>query len=387
MLLAGVVMGKLTLRDISPGGNPPLLSLDHLVDEYRETHLPELARVAVVHEHRDGDIVLGFNSPHTLLCPTPIANDEKREGAWRALWQALTGSERPRDWRTEEIGEWRPAGIAVRQIRTWIEGEKRARGGASTPWTQVFTGDSEPAPATFGRGHTLFVYWGTGAEAASVTIALPTASSGNYWPDEQTPLIVEAEFLALAPALGSVTTDAGVAFTMVEFTLPDRETPTRAFWREHLDHLQRSGAIAAFGIRAEDRRLAVLTADRRSAAILKNVILLDRDDLMVTDTEDGAEGIIFTLLDDPDFGSLMLGDTELGEGDTFTQGDIDDGLLSYTQDGDAGDATADSFTFTAKDSEDEEIREDEDEEVVGGYQVSDNGAATFNITIDASVMG
>ena len=115
--------------------------------------------------------------------------------------------------------------------------------------------------------------------------------------------------------------------------------------------------------------------------------IITGDDLMVTDTEDGAEDIIFTLLDDPDFGSLMLGDTELGEGDTFTQGDIDDGLLSYTQDGDAGDATADSFTFTAKDSEDEEIREDEDEEVVGGYQVSDNGAATFNITIDASVMG
>ena len=283
MLLAGVVTGKLTLRDIPTRANPPLLSLDHLVGEYRETHLPELARVAVVHEHRDSDVVLGFNSPHTLLCPTPIANDEKCEGAWGALWQALTGSERPREWRTEEIGEWRPAGIAVRQIRTWIEGEKRARGGASPPWTQVFAGDSEPAPAAFGRGHTLSVYWGTGAEAASVTIALPTASSGNYWPDEQTPLIVEAELLALAPALGSVTTDAGVAFTMVEFTLPDRETPTRAFWREHLDHLQRSRDIAAFGIRAEDRRLAVLTADGRSAAILENVILLDRDDLMVTD--------------------------------------------------------------------------------------------------------
>ena len=187
MLLAGVVMGKLTLRDVSPRENPPLLSLDHLVDEYREKRLPELARVAVVHEHRDDDVVLGFNSPHTLLCPTPIANDEKREGAWGALWQALTGSERPRDWRTEEIGEWRPAGIAVRQIRTWIEDEKRTHGGASPPWTQVFASDSEPAPVTFGRGRTLSVYWGTGAEPASVTVALPTASSGNYWPDEQTP--------------------------------------------------------------------------------------------------------------------------------------------------------------------------------------------------------
>ena len=283
MLLAGVVMDKLTLRDVSPQEKPPLLSLDHLVDEYREKHLPEYARVAVVHEDRDGDVVLGFNSPHTLLCPTPIANDDKRERAWGALWRALTGSERLRDWRTEKIGEWRPAGIAVRQIRTWIESEKRIHGGASPPWTQVFANDSEPAPTTFGSGRTLSVYWGTDAEPASVTVALPTASSGNYWPDAQTLLIDEAELLAKTPALRSVTTDAGVTFQMVEFTLPDRETPTRAFWREHLDHLQRGGDIAAFGTRAEDRGLAVLVADRRSAAILENVILLDRDDLMVTD--------------------------------------------------------------------------------------------------------
>ncbi len=108
------------------------------------------------------------------------------------------------------------------------------------------------------------------------------------------------------------------------------------------------------------------------------------DDLTVGDTEDGAEEITFTLLDDPDFGSLMLGGAELSEGDTFTQGDIDGGLLSYNQDEDAGVVGSDSFRFTAKDSEDEEIRNDED--AGGGYQVSDDGAATINITIDASAM-
>ena len=58
--------------------------------------------------------------------------------------------------------------------------------------------------------------------------------------------------------------------------------------------------------------------------------------------------------------------------------------ISYSQDEDAGDATTASFRFTAKDSENEEIRDNED--AGGGYQVSDDGAATFNITIDASVM-
>ncbi len=284
MLLAGVVTGRLSLRDVSPQEKPPLLSLAHLVDEYRKTQLPELARVKVVHEHRDGDVVLGFNSPHTLLCPSPVANDEKREGAWGALWQALTGSERPRDWRTEEIGEWRPTRMALRQIRTWIDDEKRAHGGLAPAWTQVFADDSAPAPATFGRGRTLSVYWGTDTEAVPVTIALPTASSGDYWPDEDTPLIGEGELLqAQASALRSVETDAGVTFEMVEFTLPDREKPTRAFWREHLDHLQRRGEIAAFGTRPNVRKLAVLTADRRSAAIIENVVLLDRDDMMIRD--------------------------------------------------------------------------------------------------------
>ena len=283
MLLAGLVMGKLALRDIAPRENPPLLSLDHLVDEYRKKQLPEHARVAVVQEHRDGDVMLGFNSPYTLLCPTPIENDEKREGAWGALWQALTGSERPRDWRMEEIREWRPAGMAVRQIRTWIEEEKRAHGGAAPPWTHVFADDSAPAPATCGRGRTLSVYWGTGAEAVPVTIALPTATSGDYWPDEQTPLVDETDLLTRAPALRSVTTDVGVTFQMVEFTLLDREAPARAFWREHLDHLQRHGDIAAFGTRPDGRKLAVLTADRRSATIIENAVLLDRDDMMVRD--------------------------------------------------------------------------------------------------------
>ena len=99
--------------------------------------------------------------------------------------------------------------------------------------------------------------------------------------------------------------------------------------------------------------------------------------MTITGMEDGAEVITFTLLDDPDFGTPMLGGTELGEGDTFTQGDIDDGLLSYTQDGDA----TDNLRFTASDSDAQDVR-DNDDGSSSGYQVSDDGAGTFNITID-----
>ena len=284
MLLAGVVSGRLTLRDVAPRGNPPLLSLDHLVNEYRKAGLPELARVAVFHEDLDGEVALGFNSPLTLLCPTPIENDERREFVWGALWQALTGSARPRDWRTEEMTEWRPAGRAVRQIRTWIEREKRLHEGTAPPWTHVFAEHPRLAPVTFGRGRTLSVHWGAGADAAPATLALPTEARDDWWPDEETPRLAEAELpAAMASALESATTEAGVTFEMVHFTQPDRKATTRAFWREHLDHLQIRGDIATFGVRADERSLALLTADHQRAAVIDNVVVLDRDDIMVRD--------------------------------------------------------------------------------------------------------
>ena len=281
MLLVGLMNDRLTLRDIARRTGPPRLSLDRLMDEYRK-ELPGLARVAVVYRRPDGEVVLGFNSPHTLLCPTPIADDEKREAAWGALWQALTDSERPREWRTEAMARWRPAALALRQIRTWIANEKRMHGGAPPPWTQVFEDVTEAEPAAFGRGRTLSVFWGAGGDDLVVSIALPTTSR-DYWPDEDTLPIAEDQLLTQTPALASATTDAGVTFEMAEFTMPDRDKPTRALWREHLDHLQRSGAIAAFGVRPDERRLAILTADGQAAAVLDNVVLLDRDDLMVSD--------------------------------------------------------------------------------------------------------
>ena len=261
------------------------------MNEYRKAGLPELARVAVVREDLDGEVALGFNSPLTLFCPTPIEDDERREFAWGALWQALTGSERPRDWRTEEMAEWRPAGLAVRQVRTWIEREKRLREGTAPPWTHAFAEHPRLAPATFGRGRTLSAYWGAGADAAPVTLALPTESRDDWWPDEETPTLDGAALpAALASALQSATTEAGVTFESVDFTPPaphqgsgERHEPMRALWREHLDHLQMSGDIAAFGVRADERRLALLTADHRAAAIIENVIVLDRDDIMVRD--------------------------------------------------------------------------------------------------------
>lgn len=279
MLLAGVVMGKLTLRNVPPRENPSPLSLDRLVDEYRAEELPGFARVAVVHEHRDRNVVLGFNSPHTLLCPSPIAGDEAREDAWGALWRALTGSSRSRDWRTEDVRDWRHADQSVRQIRAWIEDEKRRHAGTAPPWTHVFERRFDPVRASYGRGSALSVYWGD--EAALVDVALPTAQSDNYWPDDTPRLDDEAALRKLDQEIESVTTDAGVTFEKVQFEMPDRDAPMEAFWREHLEALQQRGVVAAFRSKPDERRIDLLTADGRATAVLEGVVVLDRDGIMV----------------------------------------------------------------------------------------------------------
>ena len=286
MLIAGVVMKKLTLRDVRGRTPPPMLSLDYLVHQSRAGDLgPDFASVAIVYALRDDDLVLGFNSPYTLLCPVPTAgSDEVRERAWGELWQALTGSQRPRDWRTEEI-EWQYAGIVLRKIRAWIDAEKRVRSGTSPPWTQVFDEQGAVQREPFGMGRKLSVYWGANADAPCVQIALPTANPGIYGsPDEKTPRITEDELLVQVPAMTDVTTEAGVNFKMVvDFELPERDKKVRAFWREHLEHLQASGDIAAFETEPDKRQVTFLTANRRAKAILDDVIVLNRDDIMVRD--------------------------------------------------------------------------------------------------------
>jgi hypothetical protein len=84
--------------------------------------------------------------------------------------------------------------------------------------------------------------------------------------------------------------------------------------------------------------------------------------LQVTDADNTAAEVTFTLTAVPANGTLKLNGTALGVNDTFTQADINSGLLTYEHGG--ADANPDSFTFTAADG-------------VGGTL----GATTFDIVI------
>ncbi|MBW2255462.1 MAG: tandem-95 repeat protein, partial [Deltaproteobacteria bacterium] len=83
--------------------------------------------------------------------------------------------------------------------------------------------------------------------------------------------------------------------------------------------------------------------------------------LRVTDPDHGPDQVTFTLDVPPASGTLSLDAVPLGAGDTFTQDDIDQSLITYTHDG--SETTADSFSFTAADPPGDDV------------------SATFNITV------
>ena len=72
--------------------------------------------------------------------------------------------------------------------------------------------------------------------------------------------------------------------------------------------------------------------------------------LQATDPNDGPGALVFELTAAPNAGTLDLlsgGTVTLGVGDTFTQADVDGGLLSYTHDG--SETGTDAFGFTVTD--------------------------------------
>ncbi|MBW4429181.1 MAG: tandem-95 repeat protein [Nostoc desertorum CM1-VF14] len=85
--------------------------------------------------------------------------------------------------------------------------------------------------------------------------------------------------------------------------------------------------------------------------------------LQITDADNTAAQIIYTLTNLPIHGSLKVNGTALTVSNTFTQADIDNNRLTYTHDG--SETTSDSFNFTVADG-------------AGGTIDS----TTFNITVN-----
>jgi hypothetical protein len=77
--------------------------------------------------------------------------------------------------------------------------------------------------------------------------------------------------------------------------------------------------------------------------------VINSNQLQVTDIDNIAAELTYTLTQTPQEGTLLLNSTALDVGDTFTQADIDNSLLVYQNDGNEADIDIDGFGFTVSD--------------------------------------
>lgn len=139
-----------------------------------------------------------------------------------------------------------------------------------------------------------------------------------------------------------------------------------------------------------------LTAKVNAQAEEGQDIVITQGNILVEDSDDTAGAIIFTLEDAPDHGTLYLdnGDGTYGAGDTdltatgtstFTQEDIDNGLIRYLHDGTQG-VAADTFAFTFEDDGSPPLPSSMADEVftIDTSGVNDPPVITVDSTYDAS---
>lgn len=285
MLLVGLVTRRVDLRSIDQGADPTGLSLERLFAEYRRDGYEALATWAVVLPEDDG-LVVAFTSPFTLLCPTSSMLSEEGTPFWNQLWRELSESVEGADWsECEEPTTWGDQDLAVRQVRSWIDHQKRMFPGASPPWTAVFEryqGKTSSVP--FGTGESVRVLWGSPSdpERSPVDLNLPI-EAGRYIPAPGTPLMDEEDLVNKVPELLRLLDDDGqMLFEMVELELPGRPSTVRGFWDEHLDLLRQRGKIYIWSWDDQCNVVIVsMTPSGLQATILDNSRVLSRSDLVV----------------------------------------------------------------------------------------------------------
>ena len=289
LMLAGLVAGLLELRPLAAATTSPAaldspVSLEALAAEYRRQGFEGLADFGVYARERGGPLV-GFNAPHSLLCPVPRVDDED-DALWQQLWVALSGARDGARW-TEAVAPhpWGEHDLAVRQIRSWIELQKRTNAGAPPAWTRIFDWYGGDANVPFGAGMFLTTYWDGAGSARAMRVSLPTHDDDQAWlPPDGTPELPEAAVLALVPQLVSLRdADGRELFGMVELAMPERSGIVRAWWDEHLAKLRQLGRLD-FCSRTESGALIVGLRQEGilHATVFANSLVLRRSAIVVS---------------------------------------------------------------------------------------------------------
>ncbi|HVT14654.1 MAG TPA: hypothetical protein VHQ90_00545 [Thermoanaerobaculia bacterium] len=284
LMLAGIVSEVLELRPLSPQRvTGSAISLETLAAEYRRQGYEGLAEFGV-YLREPARRLVGFNAPHTLLCPVPRLEDEDDE-VWQQLWTTLSGATDDAPW-AEAItpARWGTYDLAVRQVRSWLDLQKRTNPDPPPAWAQAFAwyrGD----PATFGVGAFITVYWSTAAGLHALRLSLPTPDDDEPAQlPEGTPSLDEAEMFQRVPKLRVLKDNAGhELFSMIELAMPEHEGTVRAWWDDHLKLLLQGGLVDFYS-RTESGALVVGVRQEGilHGTVFSNSLVLRRKAILVT---------------------------------------------------------------------------------------------------------
>ena len=286
LLLVGLVAEELKAIHLELPSDASGLSFERLIGEARRGGYEALAELKVVWP-RYADQPVAFNSPHTLLVPVPEMFEEQGDRLWNELWRILSGAADGADWReAEEPATWGEHDLAVRQVRSWVEQQKRVFPGSPPPWTKVFAdyrGREQAVP--FGTGDLVKVLWGSSSDPQRpvVDVNLPTRQTGLWMPPPGTPSLEESEIFERIPELLEVKDPRGeVIYRMVNFEVPGREGKLQGWWDAHLEQLREQDKIYIWSCDEQGQViLGTMEGSGLYATTLSSSRLLSRDSVVI----------------------------------------------------------------------------------------------------------
>jgi hypothetical protein len=146
-------------------------------------------------------------------------------------------------------------------------------------------------------------------------------------------------------AVGGTFTQADIDGNELAYTSTG-STGTDSFNFAVTDPASRSTGSATFSININATDVPpVLTTNAGLTLSEDSTATITNSDLKVTDSDKNDAQLTFSVVTVPTNGTLSDNGTTLGVGGTFTQADIDNGLLTYANTG----GTTDSFQFTVSD--------------------------------------
>ena len=274
MLLVGHALGYLKLE--------PVKRIDEAKRESPsiDTLIENKGKDLVKYQLRDEklDIVFGFSSPDTLVCPTPSTKDEM----WGKLWDKITEYIQPgADWETSP--NWGYTGLKARSsVAVWIEQVIKHYPNKSglLSWATILNKNfKRDKQQSFG-----IVEWCLLSDNGDGKIKLPLP---HVHKSLRPPRDIGEAFDAnnndseIEDRIPSYNHWDGFS-RIKKIFLPDLNNPISLMWKEHLDGLQKGGEIFAWGTYKKEDKIWILKDLESDLIQITNLRVIDVKDISIS---------------------------------------------------------------------------------------------------------